>query len=139
MRGRPRGFDASAAAALMVRVDRALGEQQIASDGIRALVELKAMLAAAAQEAKRRAPRTSPVDREHTRRFGALFRSLRKRAGLSQVEVANRIGLSSVTVCNIEHGRGHPPIGRWRAWARALRLDRDQTRALRQTLPARAK
>jgi transcriptional regulator with XRE-family HTH domain len=47
-----------------------------------------------------------PVDLLY-REFGALLRDSRRKAGLTQAQVADRVGLSRTSITNIEKGRQH--------------------------------
>ncbi|MBI2312978.1 MAG: helix-turn-helix transcriptional regulator [Betaproteobacteria bacterium] len=42
--------------------------------------------------------------------FGRILRSYRKEAHLSQLDLANRVGLSRTSITNIESGRQHIPL-----------------------------
>jgi transcriptional regulator with XRE-family HTH domain len=42
--------------------------------------------------------------------FGQLLRNARKAAGLTQDEVAERVGLKRTSITNIERGRQHIPL-----------------------------
>ncbi len=46
-----------------------------------------------------------------SRAFGAALAATRKAAGLTQTELAERIGAERTTIINMEHGR-NPAIGR---------------------------
>ena len=55
---------------------------------------------------------------------GLYLRGLRETAGLSQKELASRIGLSYYTfISQIESGKGRIPSERYAAWAEALGQD----------------
>jgi transcriptional regulator with XRE-family HTH domain len=57
------------------------------------------------------------------RKFGAELRRAREQAGLSQVEVARRIGIDASYVAHVEAGRRNPTLRAMDAFARALDLD----------------
>jgi transcriptional regulator with XRE-family HTH domain len=44
--------------------------------------------------------------------FGARLQRLRTKAGLSQAEVAKRLGVGAPSISNWENGRSHPKRGR---------------------------
>jgi transcriptional regulator with XRE-family HTH domain len=55
---------------------------------------------------------------------GAWLKDLRAAAGLSQIELAQRLGLKYYTfISQIENGFGRVPIESMEAWARALGAD----------------
>jgi transcriptional regulator with XRE-family HTH domain len=55
------------------------------------------------------------------KRAGAWLQARRKAAGLSQVELAERLGLKYYTfISQVENGFGRVPIDSMAAWARAL-------------------
>src|ERR1700712_1244755 len=51
-----------------------------------------------------------PQQAEFYKRLGENLRQARKRAKLSQDEVANLVGLKRTSLTNIESGRQHPPL-----------------------------
>jgi transcriptional regulator with XRE-family HTH domain len=54
---------------------------------------------------------------------GQWLREMRKNAGLSQIELANKLGLKYYTfVSQVENGFGRVPSDSMEAWARALDL-----------------
>ena len=57
---------------------------------------------------------------EIVREFGNRVAMLRKKAGLTQVALAHRIGMSSEAVSRIENGSASPTLERVAAIARAL-------------------
>jgi len=63
---------------------------------------------------------------------GAWLKSLREQAGLSQRELADKVGVTYYSfVSQLENGRGRLPPDRYEAWAKALGMDpRDFTRGL---------
>jgi len=65
--------------------------------------------------------RTVPGAREQRRQAGAWLKQLRARAGLSQIELAARLGFKYYTfVSQVENGFGRVPTESMEAWARAL-------------------
>jgi transcriptional regulator with XRE-family HTH domain len=58
--------------------------------------------------------------------FGATVREYRRRAGLSQEELAGKAGVGSKTIGNIEAGRTVPRLSTVRLLAAALGLDGDE-------------
>ena len=65
-----------------------------------------------------------PEAKELRRRAGAWLKELRARAGLSQIQLAELLGLKYYTfVSQVENGFGRVPTDSMEAWARALRLD----------------
>ena len=55
---------------------------------------------------------------------GAWLKDMRGRAGLSQVELAQQLGLKYYTfISQVENGFGRVPTDSMEAWARALGLD----------------
>ena len=67
--------------------------------------------------------------------FGQLLRRLRRERGLTQRELARRLGLSQATICSYEAGRKHPSLQRLSTLARALRVPEGELAPL---LPERA-
>lgn len=64
---------------------------------------------------------------ELRRRAGQWLREVRERRGLSQRELAGRVGAEFYTViAQFESGRGHIPPERYLAWAEALGVDPDE-------------
>lgn len=51
-----------------------------------------------------------PHQADFYRRLGDNLRQVRKRAGLSQDQVANLVGLKRTSLTNMESGRQHPPL-----------------------------
>jgi transcriptional regulator with XRE-family HTH domain len=71
--------------------------------------------------------------------FGARLRRLREAAGLTQEELASRVGLSSDAVSRLERGqRKHPHPHTVRALANTLDLSEDERDALIASAPKRA-
>jgi transcriptional regulator with XRE-family HTH domain len=65
----------------------------------------------------RKAPKSDPMRKE----AGAWLKGLRAEAGLSQVELAQRLGLRYYTfISQVENGFGRVPTDTMEAWARAL-------------------
>lgn len=60
---------------------------------------------------------------------GALIREARRRAGLTQAELARRVGTTQSAVARIERGRTDPSLHRVRAIVRACGLDLGTTLA----------
>ncbi|TPV94562.1 MAG: helix-turn-helix transcriptional regulator [Myxococcales bacterium FL481] len=52
--------------------------------------------------------------------FGDALRAVREREGLTQVALAERMGVGRQTVCDLEHGRRLPSPGHAAKYARAL-------------------
>ena len=64
---------------------------------------------------------TAPKGVELRKRAGSWLQERRKAAGLSQIELAARLGLKYYTfVSQVENGFGRVPIDGMEAWARAL-------------------
>ena len=67
---------------------------------------------------------SSSAVQELRRDAGRLLRGMRERAGLSQRELADRVGLDYYTfVSQLETGRGRIPPDRYRDWAAALGVE----------------
>jgi transcriptional regulator with XRE-family HTH domain len=65
--------------------------------------------------------RTAPEAKELRREAGNWLKELRKAAGLSQMDLAQRLGLKYYTfVSQVENGFGRVPTESMEAWARAL-------------------
>jgi transcriptional regulator with XRE-family HTH domain len=68
--------------------------------------------------------KAAPAAKEQRRQAGAWLKQLRARAGLSQVDLAGRLGLKYYTfVSQVENGFGRVPTDSMEAWARALGID----------------
>jgi transcriptional regulator with XRE-family HTH domain len=68
--------------------------------------------------------RASPTAREQRRQAGSWLRGLRNRAGLSQLELSERLGLKYYTfVSQVENGFGRVPTEAMEAWGRALGVE----------------
>jgi predicted ATPase/transcriptional regulator with XRE-family HTH domain len=77
---------------------------------------------------------------EHEDSFGALLRRVRKDAGLTQQELAERAGLSLNAVNALERGvRRHPYPHTVRSLADALGLSEEERASLLAAIPARGK
>jgi DNA-binding XRE family transcriptional regulator len=65
-----------------------------------------------------------PEARRQRKQAGDWLKQLRAKAGLSQVELAGRLGLKYYTfVSQVENGFGRVPTESMEAWARALGAD----------------
>jgi len=51
---------------------------------------------------------------------GDMVSKHRALSGMTQLELAMKVGISRAQVANIENGRGDPPVSRLRAFADAL-------------------
>lgn len=70
------------------------------------------------------AAKASPQPKERRRAAGTWLKELRGRAGLSQVELAQILGLRYYTfVSQVENGFGRVPTDSIEAWAEALGVD----------------
>lgn len=68
--------------------------------------------------------KAAPEAKELRRRAGAWLKEHRSRAGLSQVQLAERLGLKYYTfVSQVENGFGRVPTESMEAWARALGIE----------------
>jgi transcriptional regulator with XRE-family HTH domain len=68
--------------------------------------------------------RSAPVAKELRRQAGAWLEELRARAGCSQLQLAERLGLKCYTfVSHVENGFGRVPTESMEAWAKALGAD----------------
>lgn len=69
----------------------------------------------------RQAEKTVPKGMELRKQAGAWLQARRKAAGLSQIDLAARLGLKYYTfVSQVENGFGRVPTDSMEAWARAL-------------------
>ncbi|MBL9102185.1 MAG: helix-turn-helix transcriptional regulator [Myxococcales bacterium] len=69
-------------------------------------------------------PKATDEQRQRDRRaLGERIATLRRRAGLSQPELAERLGVRTATVSNWERGEGEPQLLDADAVARALSVD----------------
>jgi ribosome-binding protein aMBF1 (putative translation factor) len=58
---------------------------------------------------------------------GNWLRALRERRGLSQRELAKRVGIGYYTlIAQLEHGRGRIPSSQYLVWAQALGIEPDE-------------
>lgn len=65
--------------------------------------------------------KAAPAAKELRRQAGAWLKELRGRAGLSQLQLAERLNLKYYTfVSQVENGFGRVPTESMEAWARAL-------------------
>jgi transcriptional regulator with XRE-family HTH domain len=68
--------------------------------------------------------KAAPQARELRRQAGAWLKEQRVQAGLSQIELAQRLGLKYYTfVSQVENGFGRVPTESMEPWARALGID----------------
>lgn len=68
-----------------------------------------------------RIAKNAPETKQLRREAGSWLRALRGEAGLSQVELAEKLGLKYYTfVSQVENGFGRVPIESMEAWANAL-------------------
>jgi transcriptional regulator with XRE-family HTH domain len=64
------------------------------------------------------------LTKERRKRAGSWLKELRAQAGLSQIELAERLGLKYYTfISQVENGFGRVPIESMEPWARALGTD----------------
>ena len=77
----------------------------------------------ARQHPGRRGGGDDPIARELRIGFGNDLRAARRRAGLSQMQVAERLGLDQRAVSAIERGERNLTLGTMVAFARALGFD----------------
>ena len=70
------------------------------------------------------AEKTVPKGVELRKRAGAWLQEQRKKAGLSQIQLAERLGLKYYTfISQVENGFGRVPTESMEAWARALAIE----------------
>ena len=68
--------------------------------------------------------KAAPAAKELRRQAGAWLKELRARAGLSQLQLAERLDLKYYTfVSQVENGFGRVPTESMEAWARALGVE----------------
>jgi transcriptional regulator with XRE-family HTH domain len=68
--------------------------------------------------------KTMPEAKRLRREAGAWLKELRAKAGLSQIELAEKLGLKYYTfISQVENGFGRVPTDSMEAWARALGSD----------------
>ena len=66
----------------------------------------------------------APEAKELRQRAGAWLKELRARAGLSQIQLAEHLGLKYYTfVSQVENGFGRVPTEAMEGWARAVGVD----------------
>lgn len=58
----------------------------------------------------------------YAKRVGASIRAARQSIGLTQAEVAGRMGVSAPYVVAVETGRANPTVGQLAAFAEAMQL-----------------
>lgn len=62
-----------------------------------------------------------PQAKRHRKQAGTWLKDLRHRAGLSQIELAEKLGFKYYTfISQVENGFGRVPTESMEAWARAL-------------------
>jgi transcriptional regulator with XRE-family HTH domain len=77
----------------------------------------------AAMARSRQVEKAVPKGTELRKQAGAWLQERRKAAGLSQIDLAQRLGLKYYTfVSQVENGFGRVPTDTMEAWARALGL-----------------
>jgi transcriptional regulator with XRE-family HTH domain len=68
--------------------------------------------------------KSAPQAKQQRKRAGDWLKQLRAEAGLSQVDLAERLGLKYYTfVSQVENGFGRVPTESMESWARALGVD----------------
>lgn len=68
--------------------------------------------------------KTAPEAKRLRRQAGTWLKELRGRAGLSQIELAEKLGLKYYTfISQVENGFGRVPTESMEAWALALKAD----------------
>jgi len=68
--------------------------------------------------------RSAPEAKQQRKMAGAWLKGLRNRAGLSQIELAARLGLKYYTfISQVENGFGRVPTEGMQAWAEALGVE----------------
>jgi transcriptional regulator with XRE-family HTH domain len=68
--------------------------------------------------------KAAPEAKELRKQAGAWLKQLRGKAGLSQIELAERLGLKYYTfISQVENGFGRVPTESMEAWATALDID----------------
>jgi len=68
--------------------------------------------------------KSAPDAKKSRREAGSWLKELRGRAGLSQIELAEKLGLKYYTfISQVENGYGRVPTESMEAWARSLEVD----------------
>jgi transcriptional regulator with XRE-family HTH domain len=68
--------------------------------------------------------KSEPTTKELRKQAGTWLKELRNRAGLSQIELAEVLGLKYYTfISQVENGFGRVPTESMETWARALNAD----------------
>jgi transcriptional regulator with XRE-family HTH domain len=68
--------------------------------------------------------KAEPQVKQLRKQAGGWLRKLRSRAGLSQVQLADALGLKYYTfISQVENGFGRVPIDSMEAWAKALNVE----------------
>jgi transcriptional regulator with XRE-family HTH domain len=68
--------------------------------------------------------KAEPPAKQRRKQAGAWLKELRRRADLSQIELAQRLGFKYYTfIAQVENGFGRVPIESMEAWARAVGTD----------------
>jgi transcriptional regulator with XRE-family HTH domain len=75
-----------------------------------------------ARKANGKGPKWGPAEREFYVRTGERVAAARRAIGISQDELAAKVGLGRVSVCNIEAGKQAIKLHRVPAFCRALKV-----------------
>jgi len=70
--------------------------------------------------------------------IGKRLRDLREAKGLSQDDIAARIGVPQTEISNIEHGNGMPTLPMLQGWATALGIDLHELFAVGRKQPEKS-
>jgi transcriptional regulator with XRE-family HTH domain len=74
--------------------------------------------------ARMQVAKTAPQTKQRRKEAGNWLKELRSRAGLSQIELAQELGLKYYTfISQVENGFGRVPTDSLEAWARALAVE----------------